>query len=170
MNSRRLGIVVIIVLCLCLFMVVRNTYSKYNTVTTSDNKVKVAKWLVKVNDSVITSNDHEFDLGEIAWDNNGVEAAPGTIAPGMSGTISIVIDASDTNVLCDYEIIINKDKLPEYITLDNMNEYTGSLKMNEVKTIKLKIAWKDTETDNDIGINSQEFKIPVTVNVKQHIN
>ena len=170
MNSRRLGIVVIIVLCLCLFMVVRNTYSRYNTVTTSDNKVKVAKWLVKVNDSVITSTNREFDIGEIAWDKNGVEAAPGTIAPGMSGTMQIVIDSSDTNVLCDYEIIIDKDKLPDYISLDSMNEYTGNLKMHEVKTVKLKIAWNETDNDNDKGINTEEFKIPVTVNVKQHIN
>ena len=170
MNGRRLGIVFIIVLSLCLFMIVRNTYSKYNTISTSDNKVKVAKWLVKVNSSYVTSSEHSFDIGEIAWENNGVDALPGTIAPGMSGIMSIVIDSSEANVLCDYEIIIDEDKLPEYISLSGLNEYTGSLNLHEVRTVKLRISWKETASDTDIGINSEEFKIPVTVNVKQHID
>ena len=170
MNSRRLGAIVIVILSISLFVVVRSTYARYTTTASNSKDIKVSKWLIKVNSSNVTTSDHSFDIGEIKWDNTGIKATSGTIAPGMSGVFYIVIDASDTNVVCDYEVVIDKDKLPDFISLDTDNEYTGTLKLHEVKKIAFKIKWEDSDNDTDIASQNKEFKIPVTVNVKQHID
>ena len=163
---------------LLLFVAVSfGTYAIYKSSATASDSVKAAAWVVKVNNgNIVTSN--EFSLGDITWGSNRY-GQNNTIAPGDSGTVDIVIDASGSEVGVSYEIDLSS------VTTGNSNitvaahegsSLTGTIAYGSTMTatVTLDVKWTGVDSSEantaDIASSGNNILIPVTVTVTQNPN
>ena len=111
-------------------IIIYSTYAIYKTSKTAIVSKKAADWVVKVNnDDIVSDYLYVFDSTDITWDNSYSSAKTGTIAPGSEATISLVIDATGTEVPVEYSVRIgniteinNNDSEEEPGISENNNE------------------------------------------------
>ena len=174
--------ILLVAVLLLLLAVSYSTYAIYKSSATGTGSVNAAKWIVKVNTGDIVANN-TFTLGNITW------ATPrygqnNTIAPGDTGTVDVVIDASGSEVGVNYAITIDT------VALDNPNftvtahdavnaPLTGTIAYGAsmTKTVTLDITWTGVDdattggaNEKDIALQGQPLSIPVTVVVTQNPN
>ena len=116
MNYERLLKFTVLVALLSLTLV-SGTYAKYTSSVTGSDSAKVAKWLVKINDTNVSTNPATttmtFDLFATLKDSDLSSsetdvAAPGAgqdliIAPGTSGTVALVLK-NESQVNATYSV------------------------------------------------------------------
>lgn len=130
----------IILIWLCVILLLIYTVSRVLAVFYSEQngkvEIKKGKWHVTINETDITNGtDLQFDINNIQI-KESEHVKPGTMAPGLKGNFSIVINPEDTDVSIRYEIDFNDEQL-------NTNNMT-------VKSIK------EVRKDNElirIGLN-----------------
>ena len=153
------------------FSIVQNNYGKYFN-------EEITNWRV-----VITSDTKELkDTQEIKFkveDNSNV--VNGKIAPGLKDRAGLEIDFSDFVGMADIQLLIDDSSLLECfklkVKLDGETYEPDSIRTiyldgnNQIKKVFLEIEWlgNNNELDTSIGVNINELKIPITVNVSQHI-
>ena len=155
--------------------IVAVTYSKFFSSSKSDNDLSVARWVVKVNNRIVTDNNHTFTFDDIIIDKND-NVEEGMFAPGVSATLPITIDAKDSDVAVDYEVNVASDYVPinKAIVIKNV-PIKGTIPIGGTVNIdNLKLVWEDIEgndeEDTNFAINNEIFKIPVEVKLTQHID
>lgn len=149
---------------------------------TQINKNEITDWKVSItSDTKDIKNTQEISF-EVEEDQNVVN---GKIAPGGKATAEITIDVTGTNYLVDIlakvddselfenlkvtaELNKKKYKLGEKVTLNLDNSsYTEE---NGKIVLKLVVEWENNnKLDSSIGTTYNKLKIPVTIEVKQHI-
>lgn len=195
MGKREITVISIILIAVFLFLVMSITYSLFETRKQATVSSNVAKWNIKVNNSMVTkfsSEVNSFNLGGIEWQSGG-HVKPGKAAPGSVGTFEIDIDPTDTDVSFIYELTIdtsnlhNDEFLISSVSETNGNEfirtgentYVGIARLednldNTKYHVEISIVWNNNEANNDndyaLGKNADlDIFVPVSVNIIQYI-
>lgn len=176
----------ILVLAILLLLVVASfgTYAIYQSAASSSSTVSTAAWVVQVNSTnIVTSSTHTFDLGTINWSSSD-HVTTGKIAPGSTGTVNLVIDATGSEVSLDYavalgDVTVNNAAVPSgTISVSTNSSLTGSILLSagsKTVTIPLTITWLgdandgDDKNANDVGLAGSTITLGVTVTATQHL-
>ena len=152
-NSKKLIVLLSIILVLLILSVVGYTYAKYRTQVKGGAQADIAKWSFTVNE-----NSEEIETIKLqdtiskAVDEKFLKK--GKIAPGTTGKFIIDIDATGTEVGLNYDVkFANEHNKPTnlkftyggqtYNTLAELQEATkGTIYVNDTnKTKNLEIGW-----------------------------
>lgn len=147
----------VIVLLLLLIAVTFGTYAIYKSSATGSTSVDAAAWVVKVNNTnIVTSSTHTFDLGTVTWASSD-HVTSGKIAPGSTGTVTLTLDATGTDVSLDYAVSIKSVKVNN-VEIQNVpisvsgSNLTGTILVsasNKEISIPLTLTWAGATTDTD---------------------
>lgn len=172
------GFILLLVLC-SVYLYFKGSFAIYASDVDGGINVNIAKWNIKVNGTVITSNEEcNVDISDIIWESSYVDG--NKAAPGGNGYFNIVIDPMDTDVSIRYDIdIIDSSVEPDKILTvtsvsDSTSElvktsattYTGIISLtdilaSETKNIRIDLLWlddKEIEFD-DNQINSDDYLV-----------
>ncbi len=166
----------IFLLFLCFaFLGSRSIYASYETAISGKINPQIAAWKILVNgeNATVAGNELELDSSSFTWNCPGGGVRDNKVGPGCSGTMSLVIDASSTEVATLYEFdIVDKNIIPEKILkitnikFSNSNffktdisKYSGYLSLDDIKNkpkleIIIDVVWEDT---GDIIYNEDFF-------------
>ena len=181
-NKKLLVVIALLLLAVVSF----STYAIYKSSATGTASAEVAAWVVKVNGTdIVTTDEFTFSSSDIVWDNTVSNAKTGTIAPGSTGTITILVDATGSEVPVDYTAVIG-DVTDGSTKISNSNfsvavksgsSLTGTIEQNDTSmqsTITLAVTWDSVDSDAantaDMSLADATLSIPVTVTVSQHLN
>ena len=196
-NNKKISILIILILIIIIIYKIVNTYALFYSVVSGNVVFQNGVWVITVNGDDITSGTEvKFDVDDfnISTDQH---VLAGKIAPGLSGSFSLEIDPTDTDVSVRYDITIDEDEIEVNtfritsieINDENMeiiqtaqNTYTGVFLLEDIQndvtaTINVFFEWEDnnieSENNEDTNIASEynaKFEIPVTVRVIQYLN
>lgn len=184
---------VAILLLFITLLVIKNTYSLFESNGDGVVSESLAKWQIKVGDTYLTTlskEDEEFDLSSITW-SNGTHVKDGKGTPGANGSFEIVIDPLKTETSFLYYITIDMDSLGnsaislesvsekngyEFIKIDE-NTYVGLAKLSDIKNkhkyyIDVNLVWNDIEDNNlsdyELGSKTSSVKLPIHIKTIQY--
>ena len=188
------SIILVSIIAILTIWITVYTYSLYESVAVSPATSNIAKWNIKVNNSMVTglsSNESEINIGSIDWQSNG-HVRPGKAAPGSIGSFEIEIDPTDTQVSFMYELELEIDDLDnDEFEIHSVTEtnghsvvrtgertYSGIVSLADINNrekvnIEVNIVWNNNENNNDkdyeLGKRAEaEVYIPVRINLKQY--
>ena len=180
-GHKKLLVVAVLLLLVCVGI---GTYAIYRSSASGNASVSTAAWVVEVNDtSIVTSNS--FTVGNINWSTH--RGKNGKIAPGDTGTITLEIDATGSEVDVDYTVQVGTILVDGVantntgFTVTNTGENaSGTIAYSTTenamkKTITLNVTWLGDDNDdaskdaNDIAMSNKPITIPVTVTAKQNL-
>lgn len=163
MNKRKKVIFLIEILCIISLIVtlfsIRSTYAKYYEKISSNYDIGMKKWLIKVNDYDIISENNWSQIIRPTLERNR-NANYGVLVPTSSGYFDIVIDFLDVDVPFKAEFAIEQSgqnqlsdlKLEYYDSDDNELELPIIINPEETESslleIKVKFIWYDGEDEN----------------------
>lgn len=154
------------VLTLVTASLVGGTFAKYTSEKTGVAEATVAKWSIKLTDTINELSDsNKITLKN---ENAKIDLANGVIAPGAYGTMKLAVDGSGTQVGFDYKVTIDTTNLPSGMkfyqgsssadaTTENLIDtdgVSGSVTYNaENKNVEIPVywVWEDTDTDTAAG-------------------
>jgi hypothetical protein len=176
----------ILALALLLLLVVASfgTYAIYKSSATSSTTVGTAKWVVKVNtQDIVTSDTFTVRAADINWSGVTHSKVSGKIAPGDSGTVTVLLDATGSEVDVDYVVTLGTVTSTGTGTNNNFSvapttpgDLNGTIEYNASsmqKSITFDVVWNwaDDTTSNpvDVDWNDATITIPITVTAQQHV-
>ena len=190
MNKKSILVGIAVLLLAVVGGIAGATYSRYISSASTTPTAKVAKWVVKVNNTDITQAGTTTFQAPITWEENE-NIAEGVIAPGRTGTATLTIDPSGSQVAVKYSITIgdmtstgstNPIEIesvtitdPTETNLENSGKtYSKVLGLNDLKahTVTIKVKWNSTfndENDTAAGVEAPTISIPLTVTAEQFI-
>ena len=169
--------ILVVAILLLLIAVSYGTYAIYKSSASASDTIKAAAWVVKANNTDIVANN-TFTLGNITWDSTRY-GQNGTIAPGDKGTVTVLIDASGSEVGVHYEIAINNASIdnPNFtVAPASGNSLTGNIAYSSTMqaSVTLEITWTGVDDASanaaDIDLSGNTIEIPVSVTVTQNPN
>ena len=172
---------------LLLLAVSYSTYAIYKSEATASDTVKAAAWVVKANNTDIVANN-TFTLGNITWGSTRY-GQNNTIAPGDTGTVTILIDADGSEVGVHYDVTIDATALAALnnsnftVTAHSGSSLSGNIAYSATdgameQSVTLDITWTGVDDDTpttganakDIALAGTQITLPVTVTVTQNPN
>lgn len=174
-NKKVLTLAVLVLLLAVCF----TTYAIYRQSASGTGTLDAAAWSVQVNGSDIASANFDFGINDITWTTH--TGKNNTIAPGDSGTITIPVDAtgSEVDVLVEATIDTANANLPDGFTAtvsgnNGVTEipYAAS---NMTDSITITVTWSGTVEDTstkdgtDLDAAGDELSIPVTLTARQKL-
>lgn len=194
MNKKRITVIGATLIAVILFIELFYTYSLFETNKQIPVSSDLAKWHVKVNNTMVTgtaTSVNTFNMGSINW-NSGGHVRSGKAAPGSTGSIEIEIDPTDTQVSFAYEITINTSSLENnefkitsvsetngkefiqtgentYVGIARLADNTNGQKYN----IEINVTWNNNENNNtsdyELGKKAEiEVNLPISINITQY--
>ncbi len=172
---------ILVAIAMMLFTVVFTSYAIYRSSATGNGTLKAANWVVTVDGSSIESVSLDFDISDIDWTSGVHMGKNNTIAPGDTGTITIPVDAtgSEVDVLLTAELG-DITGLPDgmTVTVNGTNgvqeiEYNAS---SMTANVVLTVTWAGALTDNstkdgtDKTAAGSNLTIPVTLTARQKLS
>lgn len=171
---------------------IASTFGLFHSNVDGDVNTNVAKWNILINDTNISDGvTDKFVINDLAYSDT-TNKKPGTIAPGTSGTFSLTLDATDTQVSVIYTIEVDDSKFGnEMLKIAKVEKVAGSGDFQEVTdgvyqgiipynakskvTIDFTITWINDEANNEIDseIGTREnpdLEIPVVVTATQYVS
>ena len=171
---------------------IASTFGLFHSNVDGDVNTDVAKWNILINDTNISDGvTDKFVINDLAYSDT-TNKKPGTIAPGTSGTFSLTLDATDTQVSVIYTIEVDESKFGnEMLKIAKVEKVAGSGDFQEVTdgvyqgiipynakskvTIDFTITWINDEANNEIDseIGTREnpdLEIPVVVTATQYVS
>lgn len=92
---------------LILVIIIKETFSIYSTSAYGTVQTNSAAWIIKIENTNITyGTAFQVSSSNITIDNTNSYADTNFVAPGSTGTIDLVLDATGTDVAVDYVITI----------------------------------------------------------------
>lgn len=162
-KNRIILLITIVAVCF-LYLQANSTYTSYESEVIGNVESNIADWKIKVNDSLITTNNTEgINIDTIEWETN--HTREGKASPGTSGIITITIDPTTTKVAFDYELTIidqtvDQNKILTVTSIENTlkplekneNIYRGTMSLAEIKagkieTLTINVKWEDNGLD-----------------------
>ena len=179
-KNRIILLITIVAVCF-LYLQANSTYTSYESEVIGNVESNIADWKIKVNDSLITTNNTEgINIDTIEWETN--HTREGKASPGTSGIITITIDPTTTNVAFDYELTIidqtvDQKKILTVTSIENTlkplekNETMGTLfnKMNYICAQAISKFLQQYEMDSNVVSYPQpegEFKKAPAIEAK----
>jgi len=105
--SRKKFFLIIALFCLMFIFLFQVAYAKYKKTAESYTNADIAKWNIKINDETIKNKTTlENDIIPVIDTNTYVK--DNVIAPGSTGHFDVEIDATDSDVTFDYQILSQK--------------------------------------------------------------
>ena len=178
---RKIWILSAIAMLIITFYQINTTYAKYMTEVNVDANEQIGKWLIKVNEQNIATNNQveTFTINQLTY-NSSNNVLAGKIAPGLEGYFEINIAASESSVAIIYNVTLDFSKLnisnsikfsklvkvladntetEEGIIRTSENTYTGTVLISEeantsesrIEKLKVYVEWEDDKT----GINDE---------------
>ena len=169
--------ILVLALLVLLLSVCFGSYAIYTSSATASGGVDAASWVIKVNNEDIVANN-TFTLGNVTWGATRY-GQNGKIAPGDTGTIDIVIDASGSEVGVSYAVDLTSVSTGNpnlTVAAHSGSSLTGTIAYGSTmtQTITLDVTWTgvDNATANaaDITTSGNSINIPVSVTVTQNPN
>ena len=170
---------VLVLAVLVLLLAVTGTFAIYRNSANGTGSVDAAEWSVKIGGTDIASANFTFDYDDIDW--TSLTGYNDTIAPGSTGTITIPVDATSSEV----DVLLTATLgtitgLPDgmTVTVDGGGSQTISYSetANAMKTnVVLNVAWSGTDGDaaskdtTDLAAEGSSISIPVTLTAKQSV-
>lgn len=169
------------------------TYARYVATAEGNGSAQVAKWAVNVTNAN-QSETGEFNL-EFNAENNA-DIVAGKIAPGVTATGYVDIDLTGTEVSveidCKCPLSNSGDNaIPVEVTVGEFEAPTGESNMtvmpkrednlvivqvgngpmNGTVRVPITLTWDSTDDDADTaaGATASDMTVPVTLQVRQHI-
>lgn len=191
---KRILIILSLLMLIITIININSTYSKYYTEVTGEYAREIGKWVIKINEQEIYSEDGQkvtFTIEPELIEKENVKA--GKIAPGTEIYADVDINPSGTDVAIKYEVKLNEEQLqdmPIGLTVQKQTEgneliqtgtntYTGIIPLEDVtggkiETIRLNLEWINdelkNESDTEIGtIYENSVGIPIEVTVTQYL-
>lgn len=172
---------------------VSTTYALLQSETKSQIKQEIGKWNIKINESDITNGlSQEVVIDNFSMDENA-NVKSGKIAPGVSGSLELVLDPVDTDVAVRFDVSIDEveEQQIELVSIEKIdgpgtivktaaNTYSGIMNLSEITnqtaktTIKIVVRWENNEANNEsdtkIGTSTgYKLKVPIKINVSQYL-
>ena len=165
--------VLILLLAVCF-----GSYAIYRSTASGTGSVKAAAWSVKVNETDIETASFTFDYDDITWTT--LTGYNDTIAPGSSGTITIPVDATGSEVDVLLTAQLGTLSLPAGMTVSITSGASQTISYstaaNAMKSsVVLSIDWPGSDSDSstkdgtDLAAKGTTLSIPVTLTAKQSI-
>ena len=163
---------------------IEDTFGLFETNVTTSKELEVGRWKIYLNGEDISLAE-TISLNDFVY-TNPTHTESGYFAPGSSAEFEIEIDATETDVAIDYDIVVDASSLEPYpniefniIDMDTNsssidNHFTGVMNLNDtsrVKRLKLSIDWEnDSDYDeNDTLLVGQEITFMINVHFSQRI-
>ena len=175
---------------------ISDTYAKYFVKAQTSTLVQeVGKWVIKINNMDIYSEQGEsveFELNNFTSGSGG-NTAPGKIAPGSEVYTDIVIDPTGTEVAVRYDIEVDLTAFSnlavkarvEMASGENTlvqtgeNTYTGTLTLSEVQAgdtadVRIYLTWENDKTKNEEdsetgSVADKTITVSANVTVSQYL-
>ena len=177
--------ILVAIVLLLLISISFTTYAIYRSSVTGSGSIRAAKWSVKVDDTDIesTSLNLNFTYDDITWASTHYGYNK-TIAPGDSGTLTIPVDAtgSEVDVLLEAAINTASANLPTGMTASVTSGTNGkqtiaySTVTDAMKTnVVITLTWSGDINDGsskdttDKQAQNTTFTIPVTLTARQKL-
>ena len=170
----------VIAVLLLLISVGYGTYAIYRQSATGNGSIKAAKWSIKVDGTAISSANLAFDIDDITWTTH--TGKNNTIAPGDSGTITIPVDAtgSEVDVLLEAEIPTSAT-LPNGFTATVTSGTNGKQEIaynasSMTTNVVITVTWTGTLSDDsskdttDLAAQGTTLSIPVNLTARQKLS
>lgn len=185
-------LILILILTLLFTFQIVYTYALFESNNTQELNSSLAKWNIKINDNIVTSDTTSFVINDVYVNSGSDNIATNKFAPGSKAYFDIIIDSMDSEVAIRYDISLNLEQLVnseiklESVSLNNQdlimsdeNVYTGIITLedienNDVKNIRVNLIWNNNEENNNIDYDtvsegSGQLEIPVTINLSQYL-
>ena len=172
-NKKVLTLAVLVLLLAVCF----TTYAIYRSTGNGTGSVNAAAWSVKVNDTDIETGSFTFGYDDITWTT--LTGYNKTIAPGSTGTITIPVDATGSEVDVLLTATLGSATLPDGMTVSlasGAGSQTIPYNASDMSTdVTLEIAWAGSDSDTstkdgtDLAAESSSISIPVTLTAKQSL-
>ncbi len=174
-------------------IIVVGTYALFESQRTNTSNLEIAKWEIKVNDSLLSGSTSTFVIDNFVWSTSQY-VMEGKAAPGLNGYFDIVIDPNDTDTSIRYDVTFDFSNLDsDQFTITEISEiddksvvqtgeftYSGIIPLassvdGETNTLRVYIEWINDENKNDkdseLGkVLNNQLMIPVSVNITQYID
>lgn len=169
--------ILVAALLVLLLAVSFTTYAIYRSSTTGTGSLKAAGWSVKIKDTDIENASFTFGYSDITWTTH--RGKNNTIAPGDSGTITIPVDATGSEVDVVISAALGNATLPEGMSVSVSGDSSKTIPYaasNMKENIELTITWTGTESDtttkdsSDMEKDGTTLSIPVTLTAKQALS
>ena len=99
---------ILLIACVSLFLSIvtlQDTYAKYTSAVNETTDISIARWRILVNDFDIRSSSSTTNLIEPSFLGNA-NIASGVIAPTATGTFTVEVDATGTDLSFNYTFTI----------------------------------------------------------------
>ena len=175
-----------VALLLLLVAVSFSSYAIYRSTSTGTATVSTANWKVKLNGTEQTESTKTFTFtnSNINW-TTSTSKVDGKVAPGSTGTITVELDATGSEVDVAYDVEVKSVKVDG--TAVSNNAFTvakaasddGKLAYaasNMKKNIVLDVKWTGTNADDetkdtaDKAMAGKDIQIEVEITVKQDLS
>lgn len=115
MKNTIFKIIIILLIFFILFLIIRNTYSKYVTTQDSFTQSNISRWHILLNDNDISKNKDFSDFIDIKLDKND-HITENVIVPTSKGHIDLSLESTGTELAFEYEIGFLKEPsdLPDF--------------------------------------------------------
>lgn len=185
-------ILTMLAFCFTLYQI-STTYALLQSETNSSIVQEIGKWNIKLNESDITNGlSQEVVIDNFSVDENA-NVKSGKIAPGVTGSLEIVLDPVDTQVAVRFDVSFEsiEEEQIELVSIEKIdgtseivktgaNTYSGIMNLSEITnktaktTIKIVIKWENNDDNNEsdtiIGTSiGYKLKVPIKVNVSQYL-
>ena len=168
--------ILVVAVLLLLLAVSFSTYAIYRNESAGTGTVNAAAWSVKVKNQPISST-WTFSYSDIQWTT--ITGYNDTIAPGSSGTITIPVDATGSEVDVIITAALGTATLPAGMTVSlasgSDQQTIGYNDASKVKNVVINVAWAGADSDTtgkdttDLAVQATSLSIPVTLTAKQSV-
>ena len=172
---------ILVAIIMMLFTIVFTTYAIYRSSATGNGTLRAANWVVTIDGNNIESTTLDFDISDIDWTNGVHTGKNNTIAPGDTGTITIPVVATGSEVDVILEAKLGSlTGLPDGMTVTlNGNNGKQEIAYNAssmTADVVLTVTWAGALTDNstkdgtDKTAAGSNLTIPVTLTARQKLS
>ncbi len=171
---------ILIAIVMMLFTVVFTTYAIYRSTATGNGTLRAANWVVTVDGNSIESLSLNFNIADIDFSSGVHTGKNNTIAPGDTGTITIPVVATGSEVDVLLEATLGDlSGLPEGMTVtlngtDGVQEIAYDPSDMHADVV-LTVTWPGVLADNTTKDGTDKAKagsnltIPVTLTARQKL-
>ncbi len=192
-NSKKLILLVSLLLILVLVFLIMQIYAKYLSSASGNTEISVARWNILVNNTSIKNNtDISSTLVPVFPGNSNI--SNGIIAPTAEGYFDLVLNYADADVSFEYEIttaVSNDSSVTDLVTTGysidggskiNFTNYNESISgtiplttVNKQRTIRIYVLWNDDSLtaemnntdDTTATISEDPAKLDVNISFTQ---
>lgn len=171
---------ILVAIIMMLFTIAFTTYAIYRSTATGNGTLRAANWVVKIDGNNIESVSLDFDIEDIDFSSGTHLGKNNTIAPGDTGTITIPVDATGSEV----DVILTAELgdisgLPDGMTV-TLNGTNGEQEIaynasSMTADVVLTVTWAGALSDNttkdgtDKTAAGSNLTIPVTLTARQKL-